>query len=391
MIIPYSKQKITKEDIEAVCDVLKSDYLTQGPKVPQFEKEIALYCGAKKAVATNSATSALHIACLALGLRKDELVWTSAITFVSTANCAVYCGANVDFVDINPMTYNMDVEILEQKLIKSKKEGNLPKIVIPVHMCGQSCDMEKIFELSKTYGFKIIEDASHAFGAQYKNKPVGNCEFSDITVFSFHPVKIITSAEGGIAVTNDLALSNSMERLRSHGITRDVLEMENPSDGPWFYQQLDLGFNYRMSDIHAALGISQLKKVDQYVKERQKAARIYDKLIGPEIADLPKVASNCFSSFHLYILQINIDTFKVTQKEIFERLRSAGFFINLHYIPVYKHPFYRNRGHQNTFLKNSESYYSKALSIPIYPGISEEVQTKVIDVLKKPLGHQSIF
>ena len=391
MIIPYSKQKITKEDIEAVCEVLKSDYLTQGPKVPQFEKEIALYCGAKKAVATNSATSALHIACLALGLRKDELVWTSAITFVSTANCAVYCGANVDFVDINPMTYNMDVEILEQKLIKSKKEGNLPKIVIPVHMCGQSCDMEKIFELSKTYGFKIIEDASHAFGAQYKNKPVGNCEFSDITVFSFHPVKIITSAEGGIAVTNDLALSNSMERLRSHGITRDVLEMENPSDGPWFYQQLDLGFNYRMSDIHAALGISQLKKVDQYVKERQKAARIYDKLIGPEIADLPKVASNCFSSFHLYILQINIDTFKVTQKEIFERLRSAGFFINLHYIPVYKHPFYRNRGHQNTFLKNSESYYSKALSIPIYPGISEEVQTKVIDVLKKPLGHQSIF
>ena len=253
-------------------------------------------------------------------------------------------------------------------------------------MCGQSCDMEKIFELSKTYGFKIIEDASHAFGAKYKNKPVGNCEFSDITVFSFHPVKIITSAEGGIALTNDLAIANSMERLRSHGITRDVLEMENPSDGPWFYQQLDLGFNYRMSDIHAALGISQLKKVDQYVKERQKAAHIYDKLIGPEIADLPKVASNCYSSYHLYVLQINLNTFKVAQKEIFERLRSAGFFINLHYIPVYKHPFYRNRGHKNTFLKNAESYYSKALSIPIYPGITEEVQTKVIDILKKPLG-----
>ncbi len=391
MIIPYSKQKITKDDIEAVCEVLNSDYLTQGPKVPQFEKEIALYCGAKKGVATNSATSALHVACLALGLKKDDIVWTSAITFVSTANCAVYCGAKVDFVDINLMTYNIDVDILEKKLIKSKKEGNLPKIIIPVHMCGQSCDMEKIFELSKEYGFKIIEDASHAFGAKYKNKPVGNCEFSDITVFSFHPVKIITSAEGGVAVTNDFELANRMERLRSHGITRDVSEMKNPSDGPWFYQQLDLGFNYRMSDIHAALGVSQLKKVDEYVKERQKAARFYNKLIDPEIAELPKVASNCFSSFHLYILQINVDTFKVTQKEIFERLRSAGFFINLHYIPVYKHPFYRNNGHTNTFLKNSESYYSKALSIPIYPGITEEVQTKVIDILKKPLGHQSIF
>ena len=391
MIIPYSRQKITKEDIKAVQEVLSSDFLTQGPTVPKFENEVASYCGAKRGVAVNSATSALHIACLALGLKKNDIVWTSAITFVSSANCAVYCGAKVDFIDINPITYNLDINHLEEKLVKSNKNGTLPKIIIAVHLCGQSSDMEKIYNLSKIYGFKIIEDASHALGGSYKNKLVGNCEFSDIAVFSFHPVKIITSAEGGMALTNDINLASRMERLRSHGITRDQLEMQDTSDGPWFYQQLELGFNYRMSDVHAALGLSQLKKVDKFVNERQKIAKIYDMLIPKSIAEIPKVSSDCSSSYHLYVLQLDTKKSKITQNQIFQKLRSAGFFVNLHYIPVYKHPFYKNNGHQNTYLENAENYYSKAISIPIYPGISSDDQHRFVETLIKPFGHQSLF
>ena len=391
MTIPYSRQKITNDDIEAVIEVLKSDYLTQGPCVPIFENEVASYCGAKKAVAVNSATSALHLACMALNIREGDLVWTSAITFVATANAAIYCGAKIDFLDINPVTYNIDINLLSEKLEISKKNKSLPKLIIVVHMGGQSCEMDKIFDLSEKYGFKIIEDASHALGAKYKNIPVGKCKYSDITVFSFHPVKPITSGEGGMALTNDLKLFAKMERLRSHGITRNETEMIGGSDGPWFYQQLDLGFNYRMSDIHAALGISQMKKINDFVKKRQKIAQIYDKIIDNHIATTPKIDANCYSSYHLYILQLNLDYLNKTQKQVFEKLRNEGFYVNLHYIPVYRHPYFRKNGHKNTFLKNSENFYKKAISIPIYVDLNEKNQNKIIDLISTPLGYQTIF
>ncbi len=273
MIIPYGKQNINQDDINAVVTTLESDYLTQGPVVPHFEKAVAEYCGARKAVAVNSATSALHLACLSLGVGPGDRVWTSPITFVASANCALYCGAVVDFVDIDPATYNMSADALEAKLLEAEKTGCLPKVLIPVHMCGQSCDMERIHALANRFCIRIVEDASHAIGAKYKEEPIGNCRFSDITVFSFHPVKIITTGEGGMALTNDEALAAKMERLRSHGITRDAAEMLAPPDGPWFYQQLDLGFNYRMTEMQAALGVSQLGRLDQFVTRRHELAR----------------------------------------------------------------------------------------------------------------------
>ncbi len=391
MIIPYGRQNISQDDIEAVEFVLRSDFLTQGPIVPRFEREVAAYCGAKRAVAVNSATSALHLACLALGVARGDSVWTTPITFVASANCAVYCGASIDFVDIDPRTYNMDPNALEEKLKQAKLEGKLPKVVIPVHMCGQSCDMDRIHELARHFGFKVIEDASHAIGARYKGKPVGSCRHSEITVFSFHPVKIITTGEGGMALTNDPELAAIMERLRSHGITRDPAEMTEASEGPWFYQQLDLGFNYRMTEIQAALGVSQLGRLDHFVTERQALADEYDRILTPEIATVPVRHPDAYSSFHLYVVQLNLAALRSSQKEIFERLRSHGIMANLHYIPLYRHPYYRSAGHANTRLARAENYYARAITLPLFPGLGVEHQHQVVKAMTTPVGHQTIF
>jgi UDP-4-amino-4,6-dideoxy-N-acetyl-beta-L-altrosamine transaminase len=391
MIIPYGRQNISQDDIDAVERVLRSDFLTQGPVVPRFEREVAAYCGARRGVAVSSATAALHLACLALGVGPGDRVWTTPITFVASANCAVYCGASVDFVDIDCRTYNMDANALQEKLIQSEKTGHLPKVVIPVHMCGQSCEMDRIHDLSLRFGFKVIEDASHAIGSKYKGEPVGGCRYSDIVVFSFHPVKIITTGEGGMALTNDLELAAIMERLRSHGITRDAAEMRGAPEGPWFYQQIDLGFNYRITEMQAALGISQITRLDQFVAERQTLADEYDRILTPEVATGPWRHPDAFSSFHLYVLQLNLEQIGATQKEIFERLRSHGIMVNLHYIPLYRHPYYRATGHAQTRLEHAENYYARAITLPLFPGLRVDQQRQIVEKLTNPVGHQTIF
>ncbi|MBT7623113.1 MAG: UDP-4-amino-4,6-dideoxy-N-acetyl-beta-L-altrosamine transaminase, partial [Flavobacteriaceae bacterium] len=347
-VIPYGRQNISDEDIKSVVDVLKSDYLTQGPEILNFEKAIANYTNSKFGVAVNSATSALHISCMALGLSKDDILWTSPITFVASANCALYCGAKVDFVDIDSKTYNMSIKALSEKLEIAKKENKLPKIVIPVHLSGQSCEMHEIHELSKQYGFKIIEDASHTIGGKYKNEPVGNCKYSDITVFSFHPVKIITSGEGGMCTTNSPELANLLCRFRSHGITRHENEMTKKSDGPWYYQQLDLGYNYRMTDVQAALGLSQLKRLDDFIIKRHQIVKKYNLAFEAKPIITPFQDSNNYSSFHLYIIRIKNAGMGLTRLDLFKKLREAGILVNIHYIPIYKQPFYQKIGYDCT-------------------------------------------
>jgi len=400
-MIPYGRQDISEEDIQAVVNVLRSDWLTQGPIVPAFEKAVAAYCKAKHGVAVNSATSALHIACLALGVGKGDIVWTSPITFVASANCAVYCGATVDFVDIDSRSYNMSVNALQIKLEKAKREGKLPKVVIPVHLAGQSCEMEPIYLLSKQYGFKIIEDASHAIGGKYKGEPVGNCRYSDITVFSFHPVKIITTGEGGMAMTNEHRLALSMAHYRSHGIVRYAHEMTQEPDGPWFYQQIDLGFNYRMTDIQAALGLSQLNRLDEFVSKRHEIANRYNEIITEPWVTLPWQHPDSFSAFHLYIIRIKKENTIIDHLEMFERLRSAGILVNLHYIPVYRHPYYQRMGFTNADFPEAESYYAEAISIPMFTTLTDEQQDIVVmninqklivaETEDKPKGYQNIF
>ena len=385
-LIPYGRQNINQADIDAVVEVLRSDFLTQGAVVPEFEKAVAAYCHANHAVAVNSATSALHIACLALGVGKGDLVWTSPITFVASANCALYCGAEVDFVDIDPQTYNLSVDLLKEKLFHAEKAGTLPKVVIPVHLCGQPCDMEGIHALSKHYGFKIIEDASHAIGGRYKDEPVGNCKYSDITVFSFHPVKIITTGEGGIALTNNEQLAKSMRLMRSHGITSDKADMVPCSpEELWNYQQIVLGFNYRMTDIHAALGLSQMQRLDVFVAKRRAIAKRYDK----ELSDLPVVTPwqhpDGYSSYHLYIIRLKLGELNKTHRQVYEALRTAGILVNLHYIPVYRQPYYEKMGFNAGYCQQSEKYYSEAISFPIYPGLTEELQSEVVEMLCKIL------
>jgi UDP-4-amino-4,6-dideoxy-N-acetyl-beta-L-altrosamine transaminase len=390
-MIPYGRQDISQEDINAVIDVLKSDYLTQGPVVLAFEKAVSDYCDAKHAFAVNSATSALHIACLALGVGKGDLVWTSPITFVASANCALYCGADVDFVDIDPVSYNMSAISLEEKLVKAEKAGRLPKVVIPVHLAGQSCEMDKIHALGQKYEFHIIEDASHAIGGKYKNKAIGSCQYSDITVFSFHPVKIITTGEGGMCLTNDPQLAISLNRLRSHGIVRHPSEMTKLPDGPWYYQQIELGYNYRMTDIQAALGLSQMNRLDDFVSVRHSIAKRYNELLNEDWIELPWQHPDTYSGLHLYIIRVKKNTKGITHVQLFEKLRNAGILVNLHYIPVYRHPYYEAKGFKKQEFPNAESYYSEAISIPMFATLTESDQQFVADSIKKPIGHQNIF
>jgi len=382
MNIPYGKQDIDDSDLEAVISTLKSDWLTQGPLVGDFEKAISKKCGAQYACATNSATSALHIACLALGLRKGDTLWTSPNTFVASANCAIYCNAKVDFVDIDPATFNICTNALEKKLIEAERENNLPKAIVPVHFGGLSCDMEHIYRLSEKYGFKIIEDASHAIGSTYKDYPVGSCKFSDITIFSFHPVKIITTGEGGMALTNNEELASRLESFRTHGITRDSQSMIGESEGPWFYQQINLGFNYRITDIQAALGLSQHKRLDEFVKRRNELAKRYKKEFQNLEIRFQEVSTDNVSAYHLFVINLlNAEDIK-NRKNIFTSLRDAGIGANVHYIPVHYHPFYKSLGFSKGDFPISEKYYDSAISLPMFPGLKEEDQDFVIENIK---------
>lgn len=383
--IPYGRQDINQADIDAVVAVLKSDFLTQGPMVPKFEEEVAQRCSAKHALAVNSATSALHIACMALGLGPGDWLWTSPITFVASANCGLYCGAKVDFVDIDPHTYNLCPKDLEQKLIVAENAGQLPKIVVPVHLCGQPCDMQAIHALAQRFGFKIIEDASHAIGGKYKGEPIGNCRYSDITVFSFHPVKIITTAEGGMALTNDAELANKMALFRSHGITRDPAQMTHAIDGPWYYQQIDLGYNYRMTELQAALGVSQMSRLDQFVGRRHELARRYDQLIANLPVTAPWQHPDSYSGLHLYVIRLQLGGLQNSHLQVFESLRQQGIGVNLHYIPVHTQPYYQQFGFKRGDFPNAEAYYADAISLPLYSGLTSQDQDTVIAAVAEAL------
>ena len=400
--IPYGRQDITQADVDAVVEVLRSDFLTQGPLVPRFEQAVAAYCGAKYGVAANSATSALHVACLALGVGEGDWLWTTPITFVASANCGLYCGAKVDFVDIDPRTYNISVPRLADKLAAAEKERKLPKVVIPVHHCGQPCDMAGIHALSRRYGFRIIEDAAHAIGAKYRAprsattptdvgdprafEAVGNCRYSDITVFSFHPVKIITTGEGGMAVTNDAALADLMQRYRSHGITSAREQMhDRPADEIWNYQQIRLGHNYRMIDIEAALGLSQLARLDQYVEQRHRIAERYDAALARLPLQLPWQHPDGYSSYHLYPIRVSQGVAKRTQREVYDALLADGVFVNIHYIPVYRQPYFEAMGFSAGYCPEAERYYKETISLPIYPTLREADQGRVIRSLERTL------
>lgn len=384
--IPYGRQDITEADIEAVTEVLRSDWLTQGPTVPNFEQAVADSCSASYAVAVNSATSALHIACLALGLGPGDWLWTSPNTFVASANCGLHCGAQIDFVDIDPRAYNLCAKGLARKLEQAKGEGHLPMIVVPVHFAGQPCDMEAIHNLSREYGFKIIEDASHAIGGSYLGEPIGNCRYSDVTIFSFHPVKIITTAEGGMALTNDGDVAGCMQRLRTHGITRDPALMSHEPDGPWYFEQIELGLNYRMTDLHAALGLSQLNRLNEYIERRRALALRYDE----QLAGLPVVTPwqhpNGQSAWHLYVIRLQLDELTRTHRQVFEGLREQDIGVNLHYIPVHTHPYYRGLGFTAGSFPEAERYYSEAISLPMFPSMTDEDQDQVIAALNLVLG-----
>jgi len=381
-MIPYGRQEITQADIDAVVGVLRSDFLTQGPMVPRFEQTVAAHVGARHAIAMNSATSALHIACLALGLGPGDWLLTSPITFVASANCALYCGAQVDFVDIDPLTYNLCPKALARKLEQAEREGRLPKVVVPVHLCGQPCDMAAIHALAQRYGFKIIEDASHAIGGKYRGEFIGNGRYSDITVFSFHPVKIITTAEGGMALTNDAELANKMALLRSHGITRDPAQMTHEADGPWYYQQIDLGFNYRMTELQAALGVSQMARLDDYVARRHALARRYDTLLDALPVVSPWQHSDSYSGLHLYVIRLQRDKARQTHRQVFEALRAQGIGVNLHYIPVHTQPYYRQMGFKAGDFPEAERYYAEAISLPMFQTMTEHQQDEVLAALR---------
>tara|TARA_R110000764_G_scaffold61129_6_gene130673 strand:- start:1032 stop:2198 length:1167 start_codon:yes stop_codon:yes gene_type:complete len=380
-MIPYGRQEITEDDIQAVVEVLRSDFLTQGPMVPRFEQALAEHVGAQYAVAVNSATSALHIACLALDLGVGDWLWTTPVTFVASANCGLYCGAQVDFVDIDPRTYNLCPEALERKLVKAEENGRLPKVIVAVHLCGQPCDMQAIAVLAKRFGFKVIEDASHAIGGRYRGAFIGNSRYSDITVFSFHPVKIITSAEGGMAVTRNAALADRMALYRSHGITRDPALMTHAADGPWYYQQVDLGFNYRMTELQAALGLSQLGRLDEFVARRHSLAARYDSLLAGLPLETPWQHQDSYSGLHLYVIRLRLEALQVTHLQVFESLRQQGIGVNLHYIPVHTQPYYQEMGFVPEDFPQAMAYYREAISLPMYHTLTEQQQDQVVAAL----------
>ena len=380
--IPYGRQDISQQDIDAVIDVLRSDWITQGPAITRFEKAVADYCGVKYAVAVTSATAALHIACLAADLGSGDIIWTSPNTFVASANCGLYCGAEVDFVDIDPRTYNLSIEALERKLDLAKQQGKLPKVVVPVHFSGQSCQIDRIAEFAEHYGFQVIEDASHAIGANYRGKPVGSCAFSDMAVFSFHPVKIITTGEGGMVLTNREDLYEKLIRLRTHGITRNPDLMQEESHGLWYYQQLELGFNYRITDIQAALGASQMQRLEEFVARRRVLAARYHELLQDFPILLPWQHPDTESSWHLYVIRLQLEKINKTHRQVFEELRQAGIGVNLHYIPVHTQPYYQKLGFEWGDFPQSEQYYREAISIPLYAGLTQEDQNRVIESLR---------
>ncbi len=385
-MIPYGKQDINQDDIDAVIDVLQSDFITQGPVLPRFEQAISEHTGAAHVLAVNSATSALHIACLALGLGKGDYLWTTPISFVASANCGLYCGALVDFVDIDPNTYNLCPLALKQKLEQAKKEDKLPKVVIPVHLSGQSCDMESIAKLADEYGFSVIEDASHAIGGRYKDQAIGSCQYSDITVFSFHPVKIITTAEGGVATTQDSTLAEKMNLLRSHGITRDKKLMENAPDGSWYYEQIDLGFNYRMTELQAALGLSQMTRLNEFVSARHQLSDRYNELLKGLPIRLPYQIDDSYSGLHLYIIRLELDKINQSHESVFQKLRDKGIGVNLHYIPIHTQPYYQNLGFKHGDFPYAEHYYQEAISLPMFHLLSHEQQDTVVNVLTEVLS-----
>lgn len=381
-MIQYGRQSIDAADIEAVVEVLKSDFLTQGPRVPRFEQALSSYCGAVQGVAVCNATAALHLACRALDLGPGDMLWTSPITFVASANCALYCGATVDFVDIDPRTYNISIDRLAEKLEKAERERRLPKIVVPVHFAGQSADMRSIGELARRYGFKVIEDASHAVGAHYDHRPVGDCRYSDIAIFSFHPVKIITTGEGGMAMTNDPDLAKRMALLRSHGITRDAAELDSAHEGAWYYEQHALGFNYRMTDIQAALGYSQLQRLDYLVECRRKLAARYDREFEGLRLTRPWQHPETNSSWHLYVIRVEA----AVHASVYEGLRQAGIGVNLHYVPVPRQPYYRALGFDPADWPEAARYYAEAITLPLYPDLSEEDRDHVVVAVKDVVG-----
>lgn len=385
-MIPYGRQDISKADIDAVVSVLQSDFLTQGPQVPLFEQIVANHVCAKHALAVNSATSALHIACMALGLGPGDWLWTTPVTFVASANCGLYCGAQVDFVDIDPQTYNLCPEMLEAKLVAAQKTGKLPKVLVAVHLCGQPCEMSIIHALGQKYGFKIIEDASHAIGGKYKGEFIGNSRFSDVTVFSFHPVKIITTAEGGMVLTNSDELAHKMSLLRSHGITRDAAYMTHAPDGPWYYQQIDLGYNYRMTELQAALGVSQMKRLDAFVARRHQLAQRYDQLLVSLSVTAPWQHPDSYSGLHLYVIRLKLNKINKTQRQVFDALREQGIGVNLHYIPIHTQPHYQRMGHKVGDYPNAEQYYAEAISLPMYQTLSDGQQDQVVAALQKVLA-----
>ena len=377
-MIPYGRQQVTQADIDAVVAVLRSDFLTQGPVVPRFEQRLADYCGVAHALAVNSATSALHVACLALDVGAGDWVWTSPNTFVASANCALYCGAKVDFVDIDPRTYNMCPKALAAKLVVAEREKKLPKVVVVVHLTGQPCDLQSIHALAKRYGFRVVEDASHAIGGRYRGEPIGNCRYSDITVFSFHPVKIVTTAEGGAACTNDPVLAERLALFRSHGITRDPKLLTREPDGPWYYEQLVLGYNYRMTDMQAALGLSQFDR-------RHEIADGYDRMLAGLPVVCPWQDPNGYSAFHLYVVRLKTAEIERTHGQVFAAMREAGIGVNLHYIPVHTQPYYQAMGFHKGQFPEAERYYDEAISLPMFPTLTAGDQKAVVDALTSAL------